>query len=287
MRAEVLFNGFEAERFVRAAASVADDTPMVVFLGRHEERKGVATRHRGGPGAQRDAPTSPWRLVVLGDGPQRPRAAKPSPRGRPRSTFVGARERRRASVAWLRGADVARRARRSAARASGWSSSRPWPARPRSSPATSTGTARRPGVSRRWSRPATTLRSRSRRSRRALADDDARVDRRGDGAREEWSMTRLDGPLPGALRAAPASVFRPTSSLGPVATKQTLASRRSRPVARPQPALRGAGPRSQRGSSPYAPTTAEQHANHRVVRDFALAPPLPADDRRRRRGRAR
>lgn len=69
IEATVLFNGFEVERFVATERVRGDDTVLVV-LGRHEERKGIghainAVRAHNAKGED------PWRLVVLGDGPQR------------------------------------------------------------------------------------------------------------------------------------------------------------------------------------------------------------------------
>ncbi len=68
---EVLFNGFELERFTAAARAVPQDVTLLV-VGRLEERKGVAVaieavrRHNDREGQR-------WRLVVIGDGPQRDR----------------------------------------------------------------------------------------------------------------------------------------------------------------------------------------------------------------------
>ncbi len=64
---EILFNGFETDRY-REVARVVSPTPTILVVGRLEERKGtrvaleaVAAHNRTG------AP--PWRLVVLGEGP--------------------------------------------------------------------------------------------------------------------------------------------------------------------------------------------------------------------------
>ncbi len=65
----VLYNGFEVERFIEVPREVPD-VVTVVCVGRLEERKGVATvvdavrRHNDRRGDR-------WRLVVVGDGPQR------------------------------------------------------------------------------------------------------------------------------------------------------------------------------------------------------------------------
>ncbi len=66
---QVLFNGFEMSRFTSTPRSRADEV-VLVTLGRLEERKGVAhvinaVRAHNAKGEE------PWRLVVLGDGPQR------------------------------------------------------------------------------------------------------------------------------------------------------------------------------------------------------------------------
>ncbi len=65
----VLFNGFEMERFVATPRERADEV-LLVTVGRFEARKGVghaisAVRAHNAKGED------PWRLVVLGDGPQR------------------------------------------------------------------------------------------------------------------------------------------------------------------------------------------------------------------------
>ena len=66
---EVLFNGFEMTRFTAQPRERGEDT-VLVTLGRLEERKGTAhvvqavRAHNARGGDQ-------WRLVVLGDGPQR------------------------------------------------------------------------------------------------------------------------------------------------------------------------------------------------------------------------
>lgn len=68
---EVLFNGFELERFVEFPR-VAPPVVTVLVVGRLEERKGIEfaieaiRRHNAGA-------TSPWQLVILGDGPERSR----------------------------------------------------------------------------------------------------------------------------------------------------------------------------------------------------------------------
>jgi phosphatidylinositol alpha-mannosyltransferase len=65
----VLFNGFEMDRFVATSRKRGDEI-LLVTVGRFEERKGVAhainaVRAHNAKGEDQ------WRLVVLGDGPQR------------------------------------------------------------------------------------------------------------------------------------------------------------------------------------------------------------------------
>jgi phosphatidylinositol alpha-mannosyltransferase len=67
--ATVLFNGFEMERFVATERERGEETLLVV-LGRHEERKGVAHAINA-VRAHNAKGEDTWRLVVLGDGPQR------------------------------------------------------------------------------------------------------------------------------------------------------------------------------------------------------------------------
>lgn len=67
----VLFNGFEMDRFVDTPRERTDET-VLVTIGRLEERKGVAhviraVREHNARGADH------WRLVVVGDGPERAR----------------------------------------------------------------------------------------------------------------------------------------------------------------------------------------------------------------------
>ena len=65
---DVLFNGFDVERF-RAVARSIPSQPTILFLGRLEARKGAATlvsavldQHQSGD--------APWRLLLAGDGPE-------------------------------------------------------------------------------------------------------------------------------------------------------------------------------------------------------------------------
>ena len=85
--ATVLFNGFEMERFVDTERERGDDIVLVV-LGRHEERKGIAhainaVRAHNAKGEDE------WRLIVIGDGPQR-RALEALSAGDGAIEFVGA-----------------------------------------------------------------------------------------------------------------------------------------------------------------------------------------------------
>jgi phosphatidyl-myo-inositol alpha-mannosyltransferase len=87
VKAQVLFNGLEMERFVETQRERSSPVTLL-FVGRLEERKG--TRHvldavlahnkRGG---------EPWRLIVLGDGRQRRELETLSARD-PMILFVGA-----------------------------------------------------------------------------------------------------------------------------------------------------------------------------------------------------
>ena len=65
----VLFNGFETERFVEHPRE-RSTTPVVLVLGRLEERKGVAYAIEA-VRAHNARTEHPWRLVIVGDGPQR------------------------------------------------------------------------------------------------------------------------------------------------------------------------------------------------------------------------
>jgi phosphatidylinositol alpha-mannosyltransferase len=66
---KVLFNGFETERFVEFAREPQPLTTVVV-VGRLEARKGVATAVAAVQ-AHNERREVPWRLVVIGDGPER------------------------------------------------------------------------------------------------------------------------------------------------------------------------------------------------------------------------
>jgi phosphatidylinositol alpha-mannosyltransferase len=64
--AQVLFNGFETSR-LREFPREEGDRPLVLFVGRLEDRKGVLTLLE----AARRHPERGWRLAVAGDGPLR------------------------------------------------------------------------------------------------------------------------------------------------------------------------------------------------------------------------
>jgi phosphatidylinositol alpha-mannosyltransferase len=66
---EVLFNGFEMDRFAATPRERGDET-LLVTLGRFEPRKGVAHAINA-VRAHNAKGEDPWRLIVLGDGPQR------------------------------------------------------------------------------------------------------------------------------------------------------------------------------------------------------------------------
>jgi phosphatidylinositol alpha-mannosyltransferase len=87
IEAMVLFNGFEMERFDASPRERGDDTVLVV-LGRLEERKGVAHAVNA-VRAHNAKDEGAWRLVVLGDGPQR-RALEALAAGDPSIEFAGA-----------------------------------------------------------------------------------------------------------------------------------------------------------------------------------------------------
>lgn len=98
----VLFNGFEMDRFATAPRERGDETVLVV-LGRHEERKGVAHAINA-VRAHNATSDDRWRLVVLGEGAQR-RNLEALAAGDDAIVFAGApsdEEKRR----WLRRANA-------------------------------------------------------------------------------------------------------------------------------------------------------------------------------------
>ena len=102
LNAEVLFNGFEMERFEETPRERSSDT-TVLCIGRLEERKGVrhaieAVMAHNARGAEQ------WRLVVLGDGPQRAQLEDLAKRDR-MVLFVGSAS-DADKRAWLRRAHV-------------------------------------------------------------------------------------------------------------------------------------------------------------------------------------
>jgi phosphatidylinositol alpha-mannosyltransferase len=66
--ADVLYNGFETERF-RRVDRVRHSPPQVLFVGRLEERKGVRTLLEA---ARAGGHARGWTLAIAGDGPLRP-----------------------------------------------------------------------------------------------------------------------------------------------------------------------------------------------------------------------
>jgi phosphatidylinositol alpha-mannosyltransferase len=71
IEATVLFNGFETDRFTATPRERADER-LLVTVGRLEERKGTAYAIKAVRAHNEDG-EDPWRLVVIGEGPQRAR----------------------------------------------------------------------------------------------------------------------------------------------------------------------------------------------------------------------
>jgi phosphatidyl-myo-inositol alpha-mannosyltransferase len=72
LRSDVLFNGFETERFV-LTPRVREETTTLLFVGRLEARKGAATAITAVREHNARHGRTPWRLIVAGDGPERAR----------------------------------------------------------------------------------------------------------------------------------------------------------------------------------------------------------------------
>jgi phosphatidylinositol alpha-mannosyltransferase len=86
LKSDVLFNGFETERFTETPRERSVET-VLFYVGRLEQRKGVASaieatrEHNAKPG-------KPWRLVIGGDGPERSRLEALAAHD-PRVVFLG------------------------------------------------------------------------------------------------------------------------------------------------------------------------------------------------------
>jgi phosphatidylinositol alpha-mannosyltransferase len=102
LKSDVLFNGFEMERFVATPRQRSSET-VLFYVGRLEQRKSVATAveaaHHHNARSER-----PWLLVIAGDGPERARLQSLAARSQ-RIVFIGpiSDEEKRA---WLRRADA-------------------------------------------------------------------------------------------------------------------------------------------------------------------------------------
>ena len=134
IRCEIVPNGIELADFAVGDVWPAP-TPAILFVGRHEPRKGLEVLLDAFAGLDRDAA-----LWVVGDGPQ---TAALRGRGVSRVEWLGRVERRGEAGAVCAG-PRSRASRPSTASPSGWSCSRRWPPAPRSSPRRSTATATSP-----------------------------------------------------------------------------------------------------------------------------------------------
>ncbi|HUY17455.1 MAG TPA: glycosyltransferase family 4 protein, partial [Acidimicrobiales bacterium] len=86
LKSDVLFNGFEMERFVATPRQRSSET-VLFYVGRLEQRKSVATAveaaHHHNARSER-----PWLLVIAGDGPERARLQALAARSQ-RIVFIG------------------------------------------------------------------------------------------------------------------------------------------------------------------------------------------------------
>ena len=98
----VLYNGFEVDRYVTTPRDRAGETVLVV-LGRLESRKGTASA-LSAVRAHNAREASQWRLVVVGDGPERSSLEALAAHDE-MITFTGAVD-DAAKLAWLRRANV-------------------------------------------------------------------------------------------------------------------------------------------------------------------------------------
>ena len=153
---ELVFNGVELEPYATAVPSPKDE-PTIFFLGRHEPRKGLAVLLE----AMGEMPAG-VRLWVGSDGPET-EALRREVAGDVRIEWLGRLSDDEKMAPPEGGRRVLRPVAVGASR-SGWCSSRPWPPRPPSSPATSPATPTwpapgatrsscRPATPRRWPRP--------------------------------------------------------------------------------------------------------------------------------------
>jgi phosphatidylinositol alpha-mannosyltransferase len=102
LESDILFNGFELDRFVATPRQTTSGT-VLFYVGRLEDRKGVAsaiaaTRAHHAKGGK------PWRLVIAGEGPDRARLETLA-HGDPSIEFLG-RVSDEEKRLWLRKVDV-------------------------------------------------------------------------------------------------------------------------------------------------------------------------------------
>ena len=214
---EVLFNGVEVDRY-RRVEPWPTTGPTVLFLGRHEERKGLRVLLEA-------LAASPGTAVRCSRTPQRRSSGSPGTGRRPPPS--GGVIPSRALLQWLGvlpeeeklqrlAARTCWPPRRSGASPSGWCSSRPWPPERWSWLATSRGIGRRAGGVRcschrgtpaPWPRPSPACSTAaSLHPRRPGAAVGSPLDRgawldRGSERAEQWSMEALAGRYEGIYRA--------------------------------------------------------------------------------------